>query len=991
MLGAFSSPLAACRVAFACRSVHNPGMARVDRKWRGKVLLTGAVITLVVAVADSAGWLITLERWGYDRRAAWCQYFTPPQTDRLVHVDIDDPALESIGAWPWQRSTFAKIIDEIALAQPKAIALDILFTERQRTEIVPAANGDIRSTQGNLQRVDHDAALADAFERAGNVLLPASWNLAAAPKASPLGTALVQTLAGNLELNEGQAVAMLREKGFAEPELPARVAESFLGARRQAARQRIAAELDKPGGARTLADIRKAVLPTTNLDVGSPLRRMIDEELDKVMAAHALRRFGRPIPAGVDVYAPPLQLAPVGELTESAGATAFVDYPVSADGKVRSVPLVIQYDGKLYPQMGLMLAAMIRGLDPSTFVISDASVTIPGGGKDGRDLVLPAGSQFVDSLGQDVPHTFDIPWSGTSRWEQMYGGQGHISINLAYDAVRTREKIENNNAVADAAILYLLGSDPSNAAAPGFGLDRNKAREYATSRPAASDFDARRAVATHAVATLEQRGLLKQFEQIPVNELTPDEKVQSETLRNADRALRNFVAEGPGLQAQLTGQRNELQRRLKDKGVLIGWAATAMVADIKPTPIHAECPGVVVHGMIVNAILTGDTWWRAPAWIGTLVTIVLGLVTTVVVGRLTPPVAAVVAVAVLIPGYLVLNGLLIFDYGNILLGIAGPVAAVAAVWSGGTLTRLIDEAVERARITNRFRSYVDRKVVDHFLSHPDLRVLDGQLQEMTVVFTDLDQFTRLSEKLGEETVRILNEFMDLVVPLIPQHNGLMNKFLGDGLMFFFNAPDRDANHAANAVATILEMQKIVPEFNATLAERKLPPIGLRAGISTGEMIVGDAGARSQQRVDYTVLGDNVNLGARLESANKAFGTSNLVSGRTVELCGGADSKFLFRPIARLRVVGKDIPVMTYEALAVMDQATDRQKELAELTGKVVECFHDCRPADCLEALARLEEMTGETKLTHLYRDRCQQYLDDPSAGEFEAQIVLTEK
>jgi adenylate cyclase len=140
--------------------------------------------------------------------------------------------------------------------------------------------------------------------------------------------------------------------------------------------------------------------------------------------------------------------------------------------------------------------------------------------------------------------------------------------------------------------------------------------------------------------------------------------------------------------------------------------------------------------------------------------------------------------------------------------------------------------------------------------------------------------------------------------------------------------------------------------------------------------------------DYTVLGDHVNLGSRLESASKAVGTTVLMTARTVELSGNG---FLMRPVGKLCVVGKQSSVMTYEVLARLDEATDAQKSLAADTKSMVDSFLDGRLKECMEAIVRLESAHGRGKLTDLYRERCEYFMRDPSPGPFDCQIVLTEK
>lgn len=294
---------------------------------------------------------------------------------------------------------------------------------------------------------------------------------------------------------------------------------------------------------------------------------------------------------------------------------------------------------------------------------------------------------------------------------------------------------------------------------------------------------------------------------------------------------------------------------------------------------------------------------------------------------------------------------------------------------------------EREHVTKRFQSYVDPSLVQYVLEHPDQRHFDGEVREMTVVFTDLDGFTTLSEKLREGVVPLLNEYLSMMSPLIREHNGYRNKFLGDGTMFFYGAPQRNPDHAIHAVWTVLKMREMMEQFNESLAARRLPTLSMRTGVSTGKMIVGDAG--SEDASDYTVLGDAVNLGSRLESANKVTGTRILFSQRTADLL--PPDFVLLRPIAKLQVVGLTRPVMTYEPLARFNQITDFQKKVAELTRSMVDCFLHGDFSGCLQAEERMTRELGPGKLGALYRELCKEYLLQPPGANFTGTIVLTSK
>lgn len=300
---------------------------------------------------------------------------------------------------------------------------------------------------------------------------------------------------------------------------------------------------------------------------------------------------------------------------------------------------------------------------------------------------------------------------------------------------------------------------------------------------------------------------------------------------------------------------------------------------------------------------------------------------------------------------------------------------------------------QRKHVTRRFESYVDPALVRYVIEHPDTEQIEGEVRELTVVFTDLEGFTQITERLREGAVTLLNEYLRLMVPLIRGHNGYRNKFLGDGMMFFYGAPEKNPDHAIHAVATVLKMQEMMSTFNELLAARRtelgpdLPQLLMRTGVSSGQMIVGDAGPAEAS--DYTVLGDTVNLGARLESANKQLGTRILLSERTVELV--PSDLFVLRPVGRIQVAGLSRAVMTYEPLAHAATATPRHRRTAELHGLIVRHFGRGDFGRCLEQVAVTEAELGAARLTSLYRDLCERHRREPPPPGFSGEIILHEK
>ena len=380
-----------------------------------------------------------------------------------------------------------------------------------------------------------------------------------------------------------------------------------------------------------------------------------------------------------------------------------------------------------------------------------------------------------------------------------------------------------------------------------------------------------------------------------------------------------------------------------------------------------------------------------PWWITVLITLIIGAITTFCVAYLEPKLAMVLTLLLMLL-YFLLNGIILFDWGNLIVRRGRPAhhrrARLDYAHARSIYQRNHPAAKDRVR---RFSSYVDHQIVDYVQEHIDDRsVFEGQVRLMTVVFTDLAGFTTISERLRERTVPLLNAYMSLMLPVIRENRGIWNKFLGDGIMFFFGAPAETPTHAQDAVRTVLQMQHALGPFNEELKTKGLPSVAMRAGISTGPMIVGDAGSNDEKHgaSDYTVLGDEVNLGARLETANKYLGSTLLMNEFASQLCS---DEFLLRPVGNICVAGKSEGVLCYEPLCMRSDATDAQKRIAKLSQDIVDNFCLSHFDPCLKAAEMLEAEFGSTMFTTLYQNLARLYVSEPPGDKFDGQIVLAEK
>jgi adenylate cyclase len=317
-------------------------------------------------------------------------------------------------------------------------------------------------------------------------------------------------------------------------------------------------------------------------------------------------------------------------------------------------------------------------------------------------------------------------------------------------------------------------------------------------------------------------------------------------------------------------------------------------------------PGVELHAHLVANRLLGNGLQAASPWWALAAGGLLSLMLATLAPRVHPGLVAVLTGAAAIATV----GLSFASFAQSnqwwspspVLAMLMAAYAVSAIWG-------FVAARQRARhIRQMFAQYVPPDVVSQLVAHPELMRLGGETRELSVMFTDLANFTGLAERLDpQHTVAVLTEYFNTMTTIVHRHHGTVDKFIGDAVMAFWGAPLPRADHARHAVAAAIDMQEAMAAMVARLQAQGLPPIGMRIGIHSGPAVVGNIG--SETRFSYTAIGDTVNLAARLEGANKAFGTGILLSASTAALLG--EGAPLLRPLADVVVKGKTEAVRVY--------------------------------------------------------------------------------
>jgi CHASE2 domain-containing sensor protein len=651
-----------------------------------RCMVIGVSVTLTVLSLSAVGILDSLEFWLYDQRAALCQIAAPPPTTQLAHLDIDDPSLEAIGRWPWPRATQARILEEVQRAGPSAIGLDILFSELEKPTLIEDAHGKISKT-------DDDAQLAKVLATSGNAILGDLFRLESADAKSPLLSSITNWFIEDLELSSDDIGRKINQKVLLTLD-DAGLEDLLIRARRAAMLARIDRELDK--GPATREQLVARLLPHSDPAVHSVLIRVLETQYAVSRAAHGIDRFGAPLPP---LPLPPvhgtLDTVPAPIFSAAAADVAFTNYDIFDNATVRSIPLFVEYKNRLYPQIGLAIACVMLKADPRQVRFENSHVIIPA---PGREISIPTYNYHSKTLGAEVPFIAAVPWFGTKDWETMYDwpahktNTAHVSIANVWEICSQVDRLKTNCLNIDKAISHILDNDRADKLA----VDAVLGKQYSSLNLDPQDSEEREIWVDRTLARLKSYGLLDSFQGVADKDLTDVDRLVRDNLYDARDSLINLVPQNRELRKLINSQRKLLETQLRGKGILVGFIASGL-QDRVGTSLHLHCPGVVVHGVIANAVLTGRWWRMAPPWTAVALTILLGMATAFAQGKLTPVRGTLVAIA-LVVGYLLINGLLVFNWGQVILGVASPTVTIIAAWAACTLDREILEGIERNRI-----------------------------------------------------------------------------------------------------------------------------------------------------------------------------------------------------------------------------------------------------------------------------------------------------
>lgn len=878
------------------------------------VLIAGLGATLAVIAFGMAGLLDGFEWWCQDQRFLRARRIPEPLSTGVALVAIDDRALDTIGRWPWSRDVLALAFDEIAIAGARTVASDILFTDMQ----LPAA----------------DTALAAGIGRNPTVL-------AVNMDEGRLDAALWLSAEGRQALNS--LVAAIVEDITAEPVSIANRA-GLEGVRRERFLER-STNFKKLAAWKELLRLRNAGTPPADAQAYRLLltkqdvtlerfaeRNSVNEAFDRDQSFAILARFMSASKGeGSAMDAPP-----TAEFAERAAGVGFVNCAPDSDGQYRRVRPFLRTPYGSLPQFGLAAGLLQMGIAPASIREEQAALVFP----DGRRLPLENGYIYVD-------------WP-TEMFEAIGG------------SVESSDERDETGVIAIGALIDLANQRK---------LLAEQEQRY---RDLGADIAAAQAIPAEAMILVPVdaavRAAVKEQGEFIAGDLsvrgTGDIKDATDAERKQVGTYREWWRldqEIPASRKKIAAAAQEARDGLEDRLVFVGFIATGVMADMINTVNGPRTPGVYFHAAVADMVISSQSVYLWPPWSGWLIGAVFGLICAVIAWKSGAGVSTAVTFSIA-GAWVLLSGFWAFEFHDLMIPVAVPVLAAIASQAASVSTAAVVNQREKARITRQFRARVSPQLVERLAANPDALSMRGEQRTATILFGDLAGFTTISEQLGSEAVvATLNMYMSAMAHELTERRAYVNKFLGDGLLAFWSAFEPEPEQGQLAAEACRACQRVVKAIGERPDRQSLPKVSLRLGVATGSVTIGDCGAPPDLN-DYTVIGDSANLAARLESANKQFGTAILFCGNTRALIRDSGGLAIVS-LGRVVVVGQSIPIDLFTMLV-----EDPQVGWIESVGRAVEAFARGDLPACAAAWDAHEQAFGVSKLTVPFRDA----LTDPA-------------
>ncbi len=893
-------------------------------------LAVTAAVVVFLAVLGGVGALTGLEGRIYD---AFLHFRPPvPENPSILLLDVDDLSIAKVGSWPWSRDVMA----------------DGLILMREF---------GVRSATFDIQYLDPSPRGVDTFVLRDTV-----------PDAFNQEFAQIQT-------NVQQLLEAVRTGTIAPRDVGRYVAD--LDGLTNQGKQRLldtVRSVERDNDAYLGAAAR--FFGQTYLTVNSP--DTPDDTVQKDLVDYALANLALP---SVTVQEDPTRkagsLAPaIMPVIKGAAGAGFPNVIVDPDGVRRRIDLIKSYDGKYFAQLGLR--PLLTWLGNPSIILKRRGITLKGAaipGKGTSDITIP-----LTVNGQLL-----INWSHAEYLKSFR----HLSFyelvlhkQLEDDLVYNLKLMNQSGYLAydkgDFALLDAYNDAEGIKKDVLAGGDTAKIGEYVTTRAAFFD-----GVGRFLNGDAEQRILADIDATLARKDLRPGERSNAQSIR--DQVPTTFDSTR-GIYTNLAKTREILTKNLPGSFVIAGNTATS-TTDIGVNPFAGQYMNVGTHAAVVNTILQGQFLDDTPWWVSALLAAILAVLATLATARLPPLRSIIVGAAIVVIVIIALVG--VFLLTGIYVGTVSPVAATFLTFIILTAVKFLRTERERSFVRNAFARYLSADVINEIVADPDKLNLGGVKKPLTAMFTDIKGFSSISEVMDpSELVRLLNLYLTEMSDIIMGLRGTIDKYEGDAIISFFGAPIDLPDHANRACLAAVRMKKAERMLNEKFINEKLAPSSLltRVGVNTGEMVVGNMG--TVQKMDYTIMGNAVNLASRLESINKQYGTWVIISETTQENIG---RDFVLRRLDRVRVVGINKPVRLFELVDESGHVESAVMKTLSAFEEALQVFETKDWQKAEKAFAHVLEISADDGPSKAYIKRCQEYMAKPPAANWDGVFNLTNK
>ncbi len=899
-------------------------------------LIVPAAAALIFALLNLAPFFKTAEQRVYDLFL----HIKPPIEEReeILLLDVDDTAIANVGLWPWSRDYMARGLILLRELGSGPVTFDIEYVDRS-----PEAVDGAYLRRELPQIIDSQFAFVQdqivaLFEAIANGQIP----LAEANDFIDQLAGLTDEVKTDIK---SAATGVLQDN------------DAFLG--------------------RAAAFHGQAYFTVNILGEDNPNPEDRTEAIEQVDLERIDTTENASLRRGEDVHP---AIPPV--LRGGAGA-GFPNVVVDADGVRRRIDLVAEVNDTYFGQ--LVLVPLLDWLDDPLLTVTNQSVRLEG-------AALP---------GTAEPTDIDIPLAPDGRmlinWPQAeyLDTFRHMTYwRLVKDWLDEDEMVERLRAMQEANYLFYYEQSDVILQLYDYtqqlqedvlaGGDRAQLEEWRSLRSQFFDM-----IGDLLASDAEERLLADVRAALESDQLDPDLRADYEfVLEDAPRlydALMSFYDD-------FTANREVLREQIPGSFIIIGHVGTS-TTDIGVTPFDAEYMNVGTHASLVNTILQENFLDSTPWWVSVAAMLVLAALVTLAISSLDPTPSLFVGIGalVLIAG----AGIAIFLLTGVYVNMVTPLAGVFLTFIVLTAIKFVRENRQKLEIRNAFGHYMSEAVVAQVTEDPAKLALGGVKKHLTAMFTDIRGFSTISESLEPDRLTdLLNRYLGSMCDIILEEGGTIDKFEGDAIIAFWGAPIDQPDSAVRACRAAIRMKKVESDLNAAfMAEGIAPsPLLTRIGINTGDMVVGNMG--TETRMDYTAMGHNMNLAARLEGVNKQYGTWILASEQTYNETSNEEKRhFTVRKLDRVRVVGISEPVRLFEVVDTRE-AVDENEEIVAKLRTFNSGLTAFEAKDWDAALRHFQDVLAnypEDGPAKYYVDRCKAFKNRPPARDWDGVFNLTKK